>query len=166
MTCSKIPRIPPPPWVNVVPRAEKLCQAVVARNEQAHLQPTLNKGARGASFTTFVTDWRMLESSLIYMLVIYILLVEGYLRCKTIFFSSSSPWYVINEFFIWRKNNVSFSRYLDFLCFCEIHRFQNLWQHHRHCYIMEVTLMLISFESSYYQNEIWSNTSLLYDKHF
>ena len=27
-----------------------------------------------------------------------------------------------------------------FLCFCEIHRFQNLWRHLRHCYIMEVTL--------------------------
>ena len=33
------------------------------------------------------------------------------------------------------------------LCFCEIHRFQNLWHHHRHCYIMEITLMLISLES-------------------
>ena len=26
-----------------------------------------------------------------------------------------------------------------FLCFREIHRFQNLWCHHKHCYIMEVT---------------------------
>ena len=34
-----------------------------------------------------------------------------------------------------------------FSCFSEIHRFQNLWPHHRHCYIMEVTLTLISFES-------------------
>ena len=35
-----------------------------------------------------------------------------------------------------------------FFYFCEIHRFQNLWCHHRHCYIMEVTLVLISFKSS------------------
>ena len=56
-------------------------------------------------------------------------------------------WCVINDFFIWRKNNVLFWRYLEFFCFCEIHRFQNLWCHHRHCYIMEVTLILISFES-------------------
>ena len=34
-----------------------------------------------------------------------------------------------------------------FLCFSEIHRFQILWRHHRNRYIMEVTLMLISFES-------------------
>ena len=33
------------------------------------------------------------------------------------------------------------------MCFCEIYRFRNLWCHDRHCYIMEVTLMLISFES-------------------
>ena len=36
---------------------------------------------------------------------------------------------------------------LRFLCSGEIRRFQNLWRHHRHCYKMEVTLMLISFES-------------------
>ena len=34
-----------------------------------------------------------------------------------------------------------------FSCFYEIHRFQNMWPHHRHCCIMEVTLVLISFES-------------------
>ena len=30
---------------------------------------------------------------------------------------------------------------------------------------MEVTLMLISFESKYYQNEIWWNTSMLFNRH-
>ena len=30
-----------------------------------------------------------------------------------------------------------------FLCFCKIHRFENLWWHRRHCYIMEVTLFWI-----------------------
>ena len=54
--CSKIPTIPPPSWFNVLPSLEKLCQAVVARNEQAILQPTLNKGARGPSLTIVVTD--------------------------------------------------------------------------------------------------------------
>ena len=29
---------------------------------------------------------------------------------------------------------------------CKMHKFQNLWHHHRHCSIMEVTLLLISFE--------------------
>ena len=43
-------------------------------------------------------------------------------------------------FFIWKKNNVSFSRYQDFLCFCEVCRFQILWRHHKHC-----CLMLISY---------------------
>ena len=32
------------PWLNVVPRLEKLCQAVVVRNDQTNLQPILNKG--------------------------------------------------------------------------------------------------------------------------
>ena len=44
------------PWFNVVSSLEKLCQAVVARNDQANLQPTLNKGAGGQSLTIFVTD--------------------------------------------------------------------------------------------------------------
>ena len=42
-------------WFNVVPSCAKLCQAVVARNDQANLQPTLNKGRRSASFTICVT---------------------------------------------------------------------------------------------------------------
>ena len=42
------------PWFNVVPRLEKLCQAVVAKNNQEKLQPTLNKGAGGTSLTIFV----------------------------------------------------------------------------------------------------------------
>ena len=28
-----------------------------------------------------------------------------------------------------------------FLCFCKICRFQNLWRHHRHCFIMEAILI-------------------------
>ena len=31
---------------------------------------------------------------------------------------------------------------------------------------MEVTLSLISFDHRYYQNETWSCTTMLYDKHF
>ena len=44
--CSKIPRIPPPHLLNVVPSLEKLCRAVVARDDHANLQPTLAQGAR------------------------------------------------------------------------------------------------------------------------
>ena len=39
-----------------MPSLEKLCQAVVARNEEANLQPTLNEGAEGVGLTVFVTD--------------------------------------------------------------------------------------------------------------
>ena len=42
-------QISPYPWFNVVSSLEKLCQAVVTRNDQANLQPTLNKGAGCAS---------------------------------------------------------------------------------------------------------------------
>ena len=35
---------------------KKPCQAVETTNEQAYLQPTLNKGGGGASLTIFVTD--------------------------------------------------------------------------------------------------------------
>ena len=34
------------------------------------------------------------------------------------------------NFFI-RRKTVSFWRNLDLICFCEIHKFQNLWHHHR-----------------------------------
>ena len=47
---------PHPPWLNVVQSLEKLCQEVVARNEQVNLQSTLNKEASGTSLTIFVTD--------------------------------------------------------------------------------------------------------------
>ena len=45
----------PSPWFNVVPSPEKLCKAVVAKNDQVNLQRTLNKEAGGASLTNFVT---------------------------------------------------------------------------------------------------------------
>ena len=53
-----MPSIPPTFWFIVVPGLEKLCQAVVARNQQANLQPTLNKVAGGTSLAVFVTDCR------------------------------------------------------------------------------------------------------------
>ena len=34
-----------------------------------------------------------------------------------------------------------------------------------HCYIIEVTLLLIFLNPKYYQNEIWSNTSASYNKY-
>ena len=43
------------PWLNVVGSLKKLCQAVVVKNDQENLQPTLNKRAGGASLTIFVT---------------------------------------------------------------------------------------------------------------
>ena len=53
------------------------------------------------------------------------------------------------NFIIWRKNNVSFSRYLDFrLCYIKLH------------------LCLFLLNPKYYQNDIWLNTSVLYDKDF
>ena len=40
----------------LVPSLEKLCQAVVARNEQTNLQSILNMRARGTLLEIFVTD--------------------------------------------------------------------------------------------------------------
>ena len=51
----------PSPWFNIVPSLEKLCQAVEEKNDQADLQPTLNKGIGGASLTIFVTDCRLIR---------------------------------------------------------------------------------------------------------
>ena len=58
------------------------------------------------------------------------------------------------------------SRDIQILDLCENHRFQNRWRHHGHCYIMEITLSLFLLNLKYDQNEIWLNTTVLYDKHF
>ena len=63
------------------------------------------------------------------------------------FLPESSPWCVINEFFYLKKKWCFVLEISSFLCFYKIHKFQNLWRHHRHCCMMEVTLLLISFES-------------------
>ena len=91
--------------------------------------------------------------------------LKGYLPLQNYSLIQSSPWCAINEFFHLNKKCFVLE-IMWFLCFWGICRFQNLWRHHRHCWIMEVTLMLISFNPMYYQNEIWSSTSVLYDKHF
>ena len=46
-------------------------------------------------------------------------------------------------FFIWRKNCISFSR---FLCFSWIHKFNSLWRHGIHYCILENMLFSVSFE--------------------
>ena len=53
--------------------------------------------------------------------------VKGYLRYKTIFC------YLVLKI-------------SGFLWICEICRSQNLWRHHRHCFVMEVIITLTSLE--------------------
>ena len=66
------------------------------------------------------------------------------------------------HFFIWRKNSVSFSRYPDFVFvkstdakICDvIISIATKWKLHSCLFLLN---------PKYYQNEIWSNTSVLYD---
>ena len=58
LACSEISKIPPSPWLNVVPSLKNRCPEVLARNEHANLQPTLSKGTGVASLTDFITDCR------------------------------------------------------------------------------------------------------------
>ena len=75
-------------------------------------------------------------------------LLQNYLLPKR------SPWCVINDPFYLKKKCfvLEISR---FLYFCEIHKFQNLWRHHRHCYLLEVTViffwMLITIKMKFGQ---------------
>ena len=55
---------PPSPRFNDVISLEKLCQTVMARNDHANLQPTLNKGVRGASLTIFANDCSQCDGKL------------------------------------------------------------------------------------------------------
>ena len=79
----------PSPWFNIVPSLEKLCQAVEEKNDQANLQPTLNKGAGGASLTIFVTDCRLIR------------------RCRWWWWYSLFPFWTGNILFrqIWSKKS-------------------------------------------------------------
>ena len=84
---------------------------------------------------------------------------------RKLYFAIQCSWCLINDFFYLKKKCFVFKKF-KCLCFCKINRFQNLWYHHKHFCIMEVALMLIFFNPKHYQNEIWSNTSVLYDKRF
>ena len=55
------------------------------------------------------------------------------------FLSQNEPWCVINYFYL-KKKSCFVLEISRFLCFCEILKFPNLWHHHRHCHIVEVTL--------------------------
>ena len=73
--------------------------------------------------------------------------IKGYFHYKIIFCHKVAHDVWLMNFLFEEKIILCSQEIYRFLCFGEIHRFQNLWCHHRHCYIMEVMLMLISFES-------------------
>ena len=75
-----------------------------------------------------------------------------------LFLPQSSPWCAINDFFFFSlKKKYLFLEISRFLCFCEIHWFQNLWcQHGSYTYFLN---------PKYYQNEfgqilVWSMTNI------
>ena len=82
------------------------------------------------------------------------------------FLPQSSPFWVINDFFYLKKKLCLVLEISRFFCFCEIYRFQNLWLLHWYCCIMQLALILISFESLVLLKWNCSNTSVLYGKHF
>ena len=86
---------------------------------------------------------------------------------KNIFCLKVALGIIINDFFLFKKNNVSFSRYLDFCIFvkstdlkiCDaIIGISSQWK----LYLCVFLLNLLK----YYQIEIWSNTGVLYDELF
>ena len=92
--------------------------------------------------------------------------LKGYLSYKTIFCNKVALDVKLMTFFIWRKSNVSFSRYLHFCVFVKSTDFKicdvivgiaKLWKLH---------LYLFLLNSTYFQNDIWLKTSVLYEKHF
>ena len=70
------------------------------------------------------------------------------------------------NFFIWNKNNVSFSKYLDFCVFVKSRNFEICDVIISIATYRKLHLYLFILNPKSYQNEIWSNTSVLYDKHF
>ena len=69
--------------------------------------------------------------------------VKGYLCYKTTFCHKLALFYL-------KKKQSFIFKLSRFLCFCEFHRFQNQWSHHRHCYIMEVRLIFFRYKVKIY----------------
>ena len=72
--------------------------------------------------------------------------IKGYLCYKTILCHKVAFDVQVMNFFIWRKNNVTFLRYRDFCVFVKFANFKTC-DVNKHCSVIEITLMLISFES-------------------
>ena len=70
------------------------------------------------------------------------------------------------KFFIWRKNNVSFSKFLNFCVFMKYTDFKICDVIISIAMQCKLHLCLFLLNSKSYQNETWSNTSVLYDKYF
>ena len=71
--------------------------------------------------------------------------VDWHLRVTSstkLFLQQSSPWCVI--VLLLEETQCLVSKISRFSFFLKS-RFKNLWRHHRHCFIMKVTLMLLSF---------------------
>ena len=77
--------------------------------------------------------------------------------------TSKSAWCVINEFFYLKKKNVLFSKYLDFCVFANSVDFKICDVIIDIATYWKLLLCLFLLNPTYYQNEIWSNTSVLYD---
>ena len=60
---------------------------------------------------------------------------------------TSSTLKVTSEFFYLKRKRCFVFNISQFLWLCEIHKSQNLGCHHRYCFMIEVTLMVISLES-------------------
>ena len=91
---------------------------------------------------------------------------KGYLRYKTIFCHKVVLDAQLMNFYIWDKNNVLFSRYLDFCVYVKSTDFKicdviiciaTQWKLH---------FCLFLLNPKAYQNEILSTTSVLHGKHF
>ena len=84
--------------------------------------------------------------------------LKKYLRYKTGICHKVAFDVQLMNFFIWRKNNILFSRYLDFCVFVKSADFD-------FCDVI-ISIAAFHLNPKYYQDEIWSNNSVVYDKHF
>ena len=92
--------------------------------------------------------------------------IKGYLCQKTILCHKTALDVQLMNFFIGRKNKVSFLRYRDFCVFVKPADFKI-------CDVIisiaakcKLHLCIFLLNPKSYPNEIWSNTSVLYGKHF
>ena len=127
---------------------------LISLEELIKFEESLPKILISSTYTRFIVETRDK----------IVLALKDYLLYKTIFCHAVVFNLKLMNFFIWRKNNTLFLRYLDFCVFAKSSGFKIcvviITLPHNGSYTFSYSFWALSTIKN------WSNTSVLYEKHF